>query len=177
MWIATYGGGLGHLRNGRMTRLTVTEGLPDNGLSRLLDDGRGRLWLSTNRGVAVLSRAEIAEVLAGTRRVLTPVVLGAERGVQEANFGMPAGFADQSGRLWFGTIDGVVRIDASRFPFNRLAPRVRVDGVFADERPLPLDGTVEDSRGHVARATELWRHGPALSRALALPLPHRRHRP
>ena len=58
IWIATYGGGLGRLRKGRLTRLTVTEGLPDNALSRLIDDGQGRLWLSTNRGVAVLSRRD-----------------------------------------------------------------------------------------------------------------------
>ena len=147
VWIATYGGGLGHMRNGRLTRLTMTEGLPDNSLSRLLDDGHGRLWLSTNRGAAVLHRAEIAEVVAGTRHSLTPVVLGAERGVPEANFGMPAGFADTRGQLWFGTIDGVVRIDANHFPFNKLPPRVRVDGVFADERRLPLDGVVKIPAG------------------------------
>ena len=147
VWMATYGGGLGHLQNGRLTRVTMRQGLPDNGLSRILDDRRGRLWLSTNRGTAVVHRAEFAEVLAGTRRALSPVVLGAERGVPEANFGMPAGFADQQGRLWFGTIDGVVRIDANRFPFNRLAPRVRIDSVLADERPLPLGGVVQIPAG------------------------------
>ena len=147
VWIATYGGGLGHLRNGRITRFTMTEGLPDNSLSRILDDGQGRVWLSTNRGTVVLDRAEVGEVLAGTRRVLTPVVLGAERGVAEANFGMPAGFVDPTGRIWLGTIDGAVRIDANRFPFNRLPPRVRVDGIFADEHRLPLDDVVEVPAG------------------------------
>ena len=126
------------MRDGRLTRFTVHEGLPDNSLSRLLDDGRGRLWLSTNRGVVVVARSEIAEMLAGTRRRLTPVNLGTERGVPEANFGSPAGFADRLGQMWFGTIEGIVRIDASRFPFNPLAPAVRVDGVLADDRPLPL---------------------------------------
>lgn len=147
VWIATYGGGLGHLRNGRMTRFTMTEGLPDNSVSRLLDDRRGRIWVSTNRGTVVLDRAEIAEVLAGTRRLLTPIVLGAERGVAEANFGMPAGFVDPAGRIWLGTIDGAVRIDASRFPFNRLPPRVRVDGIFADERRVPLGDVVQIPAG------------------------------
>jgi signal transduction histidine kinase/ligand-binding sensor domain-containing protein len=147
VWIATYGGGLGHLRNGRMTRFTMTDGLTDNSLSRILDDGQGRIWLSTNRGTVVLDRAEIAEVLAGAQRVLTPIVLGAERGVAEANFGMPAGFVDPRGRIWLGTIDGAVRIDANRFPFNRLAPRVRVDGIFADERRLPLGDVVKVPAG------------------------------
>ena len=56
VWIATYGGGLGRWRDGRVTRLTANEGLPDNAHSRVLDDGRGRLWVATNRGIAVLER-------------------------------------------------------------------------------------------------------------------------
>ncbi len=147
VWIATYGGGLGRWRDGRVTRLTVNEGLPDNSHSRVLGDGRGRLWIATNRGIAVLERTEIDEVAAGTRRVITPVVFGAERGVPEANFGLPAGFAGPDGHLWFGTIDGVVRIDASHFPFNPHAPAVRVTGVLADERPLPTGSQVSIPAG------------------------------
>ena len=147
VWIATYGGGLGHLRAGKITRLTMHEGLPDNALSRVLDDRQGRLWIATNRGLAVLQRSEVAELLAGRRRTLTPVVMGPERGVPEANFGMPAGFADARGRLWFGTIDGVVRVDASRFPFNRQAPVVRLDSVLADDTPLPLAPIVDIPAG------------------------------
>jgi len=147
LWIATYGGGLGRLRNGRITTLTVDAGLPDNSISRVLDDGRGRLWLSSNRGIAVIDRSDVDRIAAGTHRALMPVVLGAERGVPEANFGLPAGFADAQGRLWFGTIDGVVRIDASRFPFNARPPVVRVDAVRADDVALPLGSRVEVPAG------------------------------
>ena len=40
------------------------QGLPDNSVSRILDDGRGRLWISTNRGLAVVRE----ERPAGRRR-------------------------------------------------------------------------------------------------------------
>ena len=136
VWIATYGGGLGRWRKGWLTRLTVNEGLPDNSISRILDDGRGRLWLATNRGLAVLTRADVEIVARGLRRTIAPVVFGPERGVPEATFGVPAGFAAPNGRLWFGTIDGAVRIDASRFPFNAHAPALRIDSVMADDRAL-----------------------------------------
>ncbi len=147
VWIATYGGGLGRWRDGRVTVLTANEGLPDNAHSRVLDDGRGRLWISTNRGIAVLERTEVDEVVAGTRHVMAPVVFGAERGVPEANFGLPAGFVGPDGHFWFGTIDGVVRIDAGHFPFNSHAPAVRVTGVLADERPLPTGSQVSIPAG------------------------------
>jgi signal transduction histidine kinase/ligand-binding sensor domain-containing protein len=141
-WIGTYGGGLGRLRAGRVARLTVANGLPDNSVSRILDDGRGRLWVSTNRGIAVVGKTELHAVADGRARTLAPVVLGMERGVPEATFGSPAGFADAGGRLWFGTIDGAVRLDAAAFPFNTTPPVARVEEVRADDRPLPLGPTV-----------------------------------
>jgi signal transduction histidine kinase/ligand-binding sensor domain-containing protein len=137
-WIGTYGGGVGRLRAGRVARLTAREGLPDNSVSRILDDGRGRLWISTNRGIAVAAKAHLEAVADGHARATSLVVLGMERGVPEANFGSPAGFADAEGRLWFGTIDGVVRIDSAAFPFAKKPPVVRVEQVRADDRVLPL---------------------------------------
>jgi signal transduction histidine kinase/ligand-binding sensor domain-containing protein len=142
VWIATYGGGLGRLRNGRVARLTVQHGLPDNSISRLLDDGRGRMWIHTNRGLAVVDRGELDAAADERVRLMVPVVLGAERGVAEANFGSPAGFVADDGRLWFGTIEGVGVIDAAAFPFNATPPVVRIEGVWADGRLLPTSDNV-----------------------------------
>jgi len=141
-WIGSYGGGLGRLRGGRVARLTAAEGLPDNSISRILDDGRGRLWISTNRGVAVVAKSELEAVADGRARRFAPVVFAEDRGVTEANFGRPAGFAGADGRLWFGTIDGVARVEAADFPFNPTPPVVRVVEVRADGRALPLGSTV-----------------------------------
>lgn len=138
VWIGTYGGGLGLLRAGRVARLTAQQGLPDNAVSSILDDGRGRLWVSTNRGVAVMERSDLYAVADGRQRTLMPVVLGTERGVDEANFGNPAGAADDAGRLWFGTISGAVAIDTAAFPFNTRPPDVRFESARVDDRALPL---------------------------------------
>jgi signal transduction histidine kinase len=142
-WIATYGGGIGRLRAGRVTRLSVVHGLPDNSVTRILDDGRGRLWVSTNRGIAVCEKAQLNDVADGRLGTFAPVVFGPERGVAEANFGQPAGFADPGGVLWFGTIDGAVRIDATAFPFNGTPPVVSVHAVSADDRPLSPGAVVQ----------------------------------
>ena len=128
VWIASYGGGLGRLRDGRVARLTVEQGLPDNSMSRILDDGRGRMWMLTNRGLAVVGRDELEAAADGRVRTMAPVVLGAERGVAEANFGSPAGFIGRDGRLWYGTIEGIGSIDAAGFPFNVVPPTVQHRG-------------------------------------------------
>lgn len=143
VWIGTYGGGAGRLKAGRVARLTVEQGLPDNSISRILDDGRGRMWISTNRGLAVVDKVALDAVADGDARAIVPVVLGPERGVAEANFGSPAGFAGPDGRLWFGTIEGVAVIEAAAFPFNTRPPDVRVESILADERVLPLAELVQ----------------------------------
>lgn len=143
VWLGTYGGGVGRLRGGQAARLTVDQGLPDNAVSRMLADGRGRLWISTNRGVVVVDRSALEDVADGRARALAPVLLGEERGVPEANFGSPAGFAGEDGRLWFGTIDGVVVIDANAFPFNTTPPVARIEEVRTDGGPLTPGSVVQ----------------------------------
>jgi signal transduction histidine kinase/ligand-binding sensor domain-containing protein len=138
VWIGTYGGGLGRLRDGRVSRLTASDGLPDNSISRILTDTRGRFWILTNRGVAVADRAELVAVADGKATRFVPVVFGPERGVPEANFGSPAGFAADDGRVWFSTIEGPVVIDATGFPAYSAPPTVRFDRVSVDDHSLPL---------------------------------------
>lgn len=142
LWIATYGGGLGRLVEDRVTRITRAQGLPDNSLSRILDDERGHLWILSNRGLIVAARDELVAVASGQVPKIDPLVFGPEAGMPEANFGLPSGFRDRLGRLWFGTIAGVVRIDPRSFPFNRTPPSLRIERVIAEDRELPLSNVV-----------------------------------
>ena len=136
VWIGAYGGGLGRLRGGRVTRITTAQGLPDNSISRLLEDRLGRLWISTNRGVAVVNKGDLDMVADGRASSILPVVLGPERGIAEANYGRPPGFAGPDGRLWFSTIDGGFSIDATSFPAQGAPPVVRIEGLFAEGQPV-----------------------------------------
>lgn len=142
-WIATYGGGLARFENGRVRCLSRNEGLPDSALTRILDDGYGRFWILTNLGLLVVEKSDLHEVLAGRRPRVSPVVIGPEAGMNEANYGVPAGFRSPTGHLWFGTIQSSVRIDPSRFPCNRVAPATSIEHVHADESELSLRDGVE----------------------------------
>lgn len=140
-WIATYGGGVALLEGGRARKLTSAHGLVDSSISRLLFDGDGRLWMHSNLGLMVAARSELVDVLDGRRARIEPVVIGSEAGMNEASPGGPAGFADASGGMWFGTISGTTRIAAADFPFNRTPPRARMRAVRADDAVLePHEG-------------------------------------
>jgi signal transduction histidine kinase/ligand-binding sensor domain-containing protein len=147
IWIATYGGGLGRLRSGHVTSISRAQGMPDVSLSRILDDGRGSFWMLSNRGLIVADKDELLDVAEGRRPRFSPVLLGPESGTPEGKFGLPAGARDEQGRLWFGTVDGVVRADPRRFPFNPAAPRMRIERVLAEDRPVPFTDTVEIPAG------------------------------
>ncbi|MBK7875075.1 MAG: GHKL domain-containing protein [Planctomycetes bacterium] len=147
VWIATYGGGLARLAHGRIERLSRLEGLQDNSLTRILDDGDGRFWILSNLGLMVAERDDLLDALSGRRSRVSPVVIGPEGGMNEANYGLPAGFRSSSGELWFGTIQSTVRVDAKRFPCNRVPPVASIEHVRADELELPTGGTPEVSDG------------------------------
>ena len=143
VWVASYGGGLGWLEGGKGATLTRAQGLPDNSISAIQDDGQGRLWLLTNLGLVMAQREELLRVARGSLARFDPVVLGVEAGMQEAEFGTPSSMRDSRGRLWFGTIAGPVRIDPRTFPLRRTPPVVRVERLRADDALLPLGERVE----------------------------------
>ena len=139
VWVATYGGGLGLLKNGRFSRVP---GLPDHGLSALVADKQNRLWILSNRGLLVADLTHLADVAEGRAASLDVTVIGTEAGVPEGNHGAPAGWADPSGRLWFATIFDVIAVDPAAFPFNREPPVATIDSVAADSTLLDLTGSL-----------------------------------
>ena len=68
VWAATEGGlswWSPHLRQRRWTTVTSRHGLPADSLYQIFDDGRGFLWLTSNRGVARIAKAALAAFAAG----------------------------------------------------------------------------------------------------------------
>jgi len=145
--IGSYGGGLGLLRDGQVRRISTEEGLADNAISGLVEDEQGRVWVLANRGISVFGRGELEGLKGAAPAHLRPVHFGWDRGVPEGNFGSPAAFASQAGRLWFGTIDGAVSIDAGAFPFNKVPPIVVIESVWLDERRVPFAPSLEIPAG------------------------------
>ena len=142
IWVASYGGGLGYLKDGVGVTLSRAQGLPDNSLSAIRDDGEGRLWILSNQGLVVANREDLLAVATGKAASFVPVVLGPEAGMHESEYGSPAAMRDTHGRLWFGTIAGPVRVGPHDFPFNRTPPAVRVERLRADEVALPCGKSV-----------------------------------
>lgn len=53
LWFGTQGGGLCRIKENRCTAFTTKDGLPSNHVTALQFDNSGRLWIGTNRGLAM----------------------------------------------------------------------------------------------------------------------------
>jgi class 3 adenylate cyclase/ligand-binding sensor domain-containing protein len=145
VWVGTDGSGLLHVVDGAVRRLTTAEGIPSQILAQVLDDGEGRIWLTSNRGVAAAPADALAEA-ARDGGAVRMTEYGRADGLPsaEANGGsQPAGARAADGTLYVPTNGGVAAIDPARIRTNAHAPPVAVERLRVDGDPVRLgDGPV-----------------------------------
>ena len=139
LWLATYGGGLFRFRDGRFKAITTKDGLPNNMLLRILEDGTGNLWFSSTHNIFRLSLKELNDFADGRISSILPVSYGVAEGMRssECNGGSPGVWKTTDGRIWFPTIRGVVAIDPAAG--SRLPPPVVLEEAWANKLTLVLD--------------------------------------
>jgi signal transduction histidine kinase len=140
LWLATYGGGLFRFRDGRLKAITTKDGLPNNMLHCILEDGKGNLWVSSNQNIFRLSLKELNDFAEGRISFILPVSYGIAEGMRssECNGGSPGIWKTTDGRIWFPTIRGVVAIDPAAG--SRLPPPVVLEEAWANQLMLAGDG-------------------------------------
>jgi signal transduction histidine kinase/ligand-binding sensor domain-containing protein/DNA-binding response OmpR family regulator len=133
----------------RVARIAVVserQGLYSNGIHQIVADTFGNLWMSSNRGIFRARLRDLDAVADGRLARLDTVAYTERDGMatREANGSVQdAGLRDASGRLWFPTQQGVVRID----PREVLrpappSPPAQVVGLRAGGEEIPLAGGV-----------------------------------
>jgi ligand-binding sensor domain-containing protein len=104
LWVGTAGGGIGRLRQGRLTWFVRTNGLPGDDVASLLVDKEGVLWAGTSGGLA---RFHDGRWFSFTSKDGLP-------------FGKLGYLAeDRQGYLWIGSYGGLIRVPKSKL--NQLA--------------------------------------------------------
>ena len=148
LWIGSSGRGLVRFKGGEFTAYTTDEGLFDNTVFSILDEG-GRLWMSSNRGVWRVSKLELNELAEGKRTAITSVSYGVADGMKaaECNGGsQPAAWRGQDGRMWFATARGAVVVHPSAAVDPIEPVQVLVEEVLAEGRVVSRAGEMAISR-------------------------------
>ena len=138
LWVGAGSGLYAREPNGRVTRLTVAEGLPANEVLALALDARGRLLAATREGLVLLDReAFLRRDRHVVRRVLT------ERdGLPDRNV---RSFHIEGDTLWIGTVFGLAEASLTT------AGDLRVERTLLGFNAW---GIATDLRGNVWMATE-----------------------
>jgi signal transduction histidine kinase/ligand-binding sensor domain-containing protein len=145
LWFGTYGGGLARLRGDSMRVFTTSDGLFDNVISSITADARGNLWMSSNRGVFVVSLRALDDYARGALPRIFSTAYGISDGMisAETNGGFePAVTRTPDGRLWYPTVAGVAVIDPAAAATNPVPPVVHIDAVAVNGRIVTADSTV-----------------------------------
>lgn len=137
LWIGTQGGGLFlfHRKDGQFTQYTTNDGLPSNMLLRFLEDKSGNLWISTFNGLTKFN------LKARTFRNFTQF-----DGLQSNQFSFNAAAALSTGELLFGGIRGFNTFFPDSIYYSAVAPKVFLDGIKIDNKPIEADTTFISGR-------------------------------
>ena len=147
IWIGSLGGGLLRFREGRFTRYTMRDGLPNEYINQILEDERGRLWLGTPTGIARVQKTELNRFARGAAEFVRVTTYDQTDGLPTAECSggcQPACWRSRDGHLWFATTKGAVWVDPSDIPFDPFPAAAAMVGITVDGQPVGEAGQTSD---------------------------------
>ncbi len=129
IWIATEGGGVCRLNKDRKTikRFNTGDGLPSNFVFKILEDDQQQLWITTSKGLVELDPATM-----GIK------VYTSANGLLNDQFNYNSGYKDETGRLYFGSVKGMISFKPDNFIENKYSPPVYFTGFQVNNVELPI---------------------------------------
>lgn len=101
----------------KLYKLTVTEGLPNNEISSLLEDDNGVIWASTLNGIC-----KIAPIQSNDTYNFSIVNFGISDGLQWGKFYDHSALKTKDGTLYFGGAHGFNYFDPNKIIYNNSKP-------------------------------------------------------
>lgn len=133
LWVAVEGGlcKLDRQQN-NFKRYTSRDGLPSNIVFAVLEDAQKNFWASTSKGLACFSPAT------GHIKVYTKA-----NGLLSDQFNYNSAYKDSTGRMYFGSVKGMISFHPDEFIKNDFLPPVYITGfqVYDKELSINKDGS------------------------------------
>jgi len=131
LWFATDGGLCKYQKDKKIfTRYTTKNGLPDNLIFRILEDEKRNLFISTSKGLVRFNPEN------GDIRIYTK-----SNGLLNEQFNYNSGYKDTDGRMYFGSVKGLISFKPDEFIMNTGIPPVYITGIEINNREIPAGMT------------------------------------
>jgi ligand-binding sensor domain-containing protein/signal transduction histidine kinase/CheY-like chemotaxis protein/AraC-like DNA-binding protein len=131
IWIGSMRGGLNlyHPKTRSFSTYTRASGLASDNIIDLLEDNEGKLWISTDRGLTNfdLRRRSFKNYNTGD-------------GLPANEFNVNSAYKDSSGKLYFGSYNGLVTFTPLDIKENTLEPKIAFSGLRLFNKPVSIDG-------------------------------------
>jgi ligand-binding sensor domain-containing protein/signal transduction histidine kinase/DNA-binding response OmpR family regulator len=126
LWFATDGGLCKFEKNkNKFTRYTTKNGLPDNLILRILEDDKNNLFLSTSKGLVCFNPED------GNIRTYTK-----SNGLLSDQFNYNSAYKDIDGRMFFGSVKGLISFKPDEFIKNTRIPPVYITGLEVNNQDI-----------------------------------------
>jgi signal transduction histidine kinase/ligand-binding sensor domain-containing protein len=137
MWAATQNGGVSRIKDGRITTLTTTNGLPCDRIHWTAEDDDRSLWLYTVCGLLRIPHSQVDAWISDPARRVEPTLWDATDGALP--WGSPSTFGPTfakaaDGKLWLVTREDIEVVDPHHLAFNRVPPPVHIEQFVADHQ-------------------------------------------
>jgi ligand-binding sensor domain-containing protein/signal transduction histidine kinase len=133
LWFATEGG-LCRLnrKSNDFKRYTTQDGFPSNFILSILEDANNNLWLSTSKGLVCFN-----PVTGKT------IIYSRVNGILSDQFNFNSAYKDQDGKMYFGSVKGLVSFHPAEFTKDTFVPPVYITGfqIFNKEQPIAKNGS------------------------------------
>lgn len=132
LWVGTYGNGLRVKLGDRFVTITRKNGLFNDIISAIAEDGKGNFWFTCNNGIFRIRETEIENYLGNRKDFLISINYGSEEGLTNIEFNggcQPSWLRDYEGNLWFPSFGGPVVIDLKSFRDIVTEPKIFIESL------------------------------------------------
>ncbi len=130
IWVATENGlCLLNERDKNFTRYNVKSGFLSNVFYKILEGKGNDLWISTSRGLVHFNP--------GTNKLKSYTK---SNGLLNDQFNYSSAFKDQKGRMYFGSVKGLIRFQPEQFTADKFMPPVYITGFQVHNKELSISG-------------------------------------
>ena len=127
LWIGTSGYGLNRYKpeDNTFERFDTESGLPNNVIHGILEDGNGKLWISTNKGISMYDTD--SDKFTNYKKA---------NGLQSYEFNVAACYKGNDGQMYFGGINGINVFFPDGISLNPYIPPVAITSFQLFNKPI-----------------------------------------
>jgi len=145
-WVGTEGSGLCkfNMADSSFSNYTLKDGLPGNTIFKILEDSLKNLWVTTSKGLVCFNPP--------TKKI---TVYTTANGLLSDQFNYNSGYKDANGKMYFGSVKGLISFNPDAFVANTFVPPVFITSVYVNNKELLVNTGTSPLHQSILNTTQI----------------------